>query len=172
MSKFDIPTRTAVCPTCAVESLHRIVYENAAVQHLRCDECDAAHVCPAKGSFHAKMDPRPLGKLIEDASDGAPEPYSIRNAYHPGGVFAHPKFGTGYVFAILSPPQKMEVLFADKVRFLVCGPGSGVLESESEDGQDAEAIGSESPAESPEAGAGGDQESAEPVQSGDDKPIF
>jgi hypothetical protein len=41
-------------------------------------------------------------------------------------LFKHPSFGVGYVVAVLSPPVKMEVMFADKVRLLVCGPGSGV----------------------------------------------
>ena len=138
MSKFDIPTLTATCPACAVESLHRVVLESAQVRHLRCDACDAAHVCWTKGSFHATIAALAFKELVKAATQGDAPAYSIRSAFHPTDVFKHPKFGMGYVFAILSPPAKMEVLFSDKVRFLVCGPGSGFLEPDPEEEEDEE----------------------------------
>lgn len=130
MSKYDIPTQKTICPACAVKSVHRLIFENKVVRHLRCDACKAAHVCAMKGSFQSAIHPKAFDEVVSDSGVDEAEAYSIRNAYHPTDVFSHPNFGVGYVFAILSPPQKMEVLFADKVRFLVCGPGSGVPEPE------------------------------------------
>jgi hypothetical protein len=55
------------------------------------------------------------------------EPYRTTSAFQPTDFFQHVTFGVGYVVAIFSPPTKMEVKFADKVRLLACGPGSGNL---------------------------------------------
>jgi hypothetical protein len=152
MSKFDIPTLTATCPACQVESVHRVVLEDSQVRHLRCDACDAGHVCSTKGSYQAVIHALPFEELVKLTDQDSVEAYSIHTAYHPTGVFEHPKFGAGYVFAILSPPKKMEVLFADKARFLVCGPGSGILEPEPEQ-------------EEPD-----DEETAEPEATTDESP--
>jgi hypothetical protein len=50
--------------------------------------------------------------------------YSTKKAYTDGQYLNHPKFGEGYILGVSSPPSKMEVLFADRKRVLVCGPGS------------------------------------------------
>lgn len=110
------------------KSVHRVIFENSTVRHLRCKSCDVVHVCATKGSFQARVQPLPFAELIALATQGGVEPYSIRRDFHPTDVFSHPKFGAGYVCAILSPPQKMEALFEDKLRVLVCGPGSSMPE--------------------------------------------
>jgi hypothetical protein len=50
--------------------------------------------------------------------------YCTTGSYTDGQYVEHTKFGEGYVLDILGPPMKMEVLFADRKRLLVCGPGS------------------------------------------------
>jgi hypothetical protein len=54
----------------------------------------------------------------------------------------HPKFGEGYVLAVRSPPVKMEVLFDDHNRLLVCGRASiiGVPEDEDHDSSQGEVV--------------------------------
>ncbi len=158
MSKYDSPTVTAKCPACAVESLHRVVFENAEVRHLRCDECAAAHVIASKGSFHADIHALSISDVIDAAKQGETEPYNIRRAFHPTDSFAHPKFGIGYVFAILSPPQKMEALFADKARFLVCGPGSGLSEQEAAEEIEVESKPATTADEEPKPATAADEE--------------
>jgi hypothetical protein len=133
MSKFDIPTFTATCPACAAESLHRVVLETPQVRHLRCDGCNAPHVCATRGSYKSTIVALSIDDLVASATQGEVDAYSIHSAFHPTDIFSHPKFGMGYVFAILSPPKKMEVLFSDQVRFLVCGPGSGIYEAQPEE---------------------------------------
>lgn len=126
MSKFNIPTVSAICPACSEETLHRLTFEDAQVRHLRCESCSAAHVCAYKGSFHAGLHPMDFADVIKSQSDGEIQAYRSSTAFQPRDVFEHPSFGVGYVLAVLSPPKKMDVMFEDKNRYLVCGPGSGV----------------------------------------------
>lgn len=167
MSKYDIPTVETECPACAADSVHRITFENTAVRHLRCDACEAVHVCATKGSFQAAIHPIAFDKLSADG--GEAEAYSIQSAFHPASLFSHPKFGVGYVFAILSPPQKMEVIFADKVRFLVCGPGSGVPIPETEAHEELIETEIVQPAESSASPDASD--SADPAADGSGDPV-
>ncbi len=129
--------------------------ETAQVRHLRCDACDAAHVCRTKGSFHRAIAALAFEELVKTATQEEAPDYSIRSAFHLTDVFKHPKFGMGYVFAILSPPAKMEVLFSDKVRFLVCGPGSGVLGPEPEEEAEEDSAAQDTSAEDPPAASDG-----------------
>lgn len=126
MSKFNIPTVTAHCLGCGDETVHRLTFEDTEVRHVRCESCQAAHVCAYKGSFHAGMQPLTFADVsaFAQTQDGEPEAYRSSAAYHPRTVFRHPSFGLGYVISVLSPPVKMDVMFADKNRYLVCGPGS------------------------------------------------
>jgi hypothetical protein len=73
------------------------------------------------------MRPLDFADIREPNSEDEIEPYRTTRAFQPTDFFQHVTFGVGYVVAILSPPTKMEVKFADKVRLLVCGPGSGEL---------------------------------------------
>lgn len=45
-------------------------------------------------------------------------PYDRARTYHKGQMLMHPTFGEGQVTAIIEP-QKMDVLFADRIRRLI-----------------------------------------------------
>ena len=104
-----------------------MTFENEQVRHLRCESCAAPHVCRHEGAFRSSILPLDFADIFETGGEDAPTPYRSSNDFHPTDFFEHVSFGVGYVVAILSPPTKMEVKFADKVRLLVCGPGSGEL---------------------------------------------
>lgn len=50
----------------------------------------------------------------------AKQPYEMDRSYDKGEVIEHPQFGVGVVVNVLSP-TKVEVLFPDVRRKLVCG---------------------------------------------------
>ena len=52
------------------------------------------------------------------ANDSAGAPYDRTRTYRKGQVLIHPMFGEGEVTAIIEP-QKMDVLFADRIRRLI-----------------------------------------------------
>jgi len=83
--------------------------------------------------------------LMERRGSRALCPYSVVDAYTEGQYIAHPKFGEGYVLAMRTPPGKMEVLFEDKKRMLVCGRGSitGARKEEEDEPPQEEAVGSD-----------------------------
>lgn len=127
MSKFNPPGMSAICPACNEHRWHLVTFENKQVRHLRCESCAAVHVCLHEGGFRSSIHPLDFADLFESGKEDALEPYRSTSAFQPTNFFKHPTLGVGYVVAILSPPTKMEVKFADKVRLLVCGPGSGTL---------------------------------------------
>jgi len=117
--------------TCATCGKHlEIAYAGIELCRLRCAFCGAIHayrfeITPgrAKGSprvaifqdHHALMDLR--GTNLLQAYHGS-DPFSD------GQYVEHATFGQGYVMAIMSPPAKMEVLFGDRKRVMLCGQGS------------------------------------------------
>ena len=127
MSKFNTPRMSASCPACTEKSWHRVTFENKQVRHFRCDSCAAVHVCSHEGGFRSGMRPLDFVDIVNPAGEDDLEAYRTTRDFHPTVFFTHPSFGVGYVVASLSPPTKMEVKFADKVRLLACGPGSGDL---------------------------------------------
>jgi hypothetical protein len=50
--------------------------------------------------------------------------YDAAASFTDGDYLQHPVFGAGYVLGIEWPPSRMQVLFADRQRMLICGPGS------------------------------------------------
>jgi hypothetical protein len=50
--------------------------------------------------------------------------YRESDPFSDGQYVEHATFGQGYVMAILWPPRKMEVLFGDRTRVMLCGQGS------------------------------------------------
>lgn len=125
MSKYQIPIFRADCPACADECFHRVTFEDKDVRHIRCEACSAVHVCASKGSFHSRIQPLDHAQVANSEEHDGVASYSSSSEFGPTDVFTHPSFGLGYVVQVL-PPKKMEVLFADKVRVLVCAPGSGI----------------------------------------------
>lgn len=125
MSKYQIPFFRADCPACGERCLHRVTFEDKEVRHTRCEACSAAHLCASKGSFHLRIQPLEHAQVADSTKHSEADAYSSSRAFAPTDVFAHPSFGLGYVVEVLGV-SKMEVLFADKARVLVCGPGSGI----------------------------------------------
>lgn len=125
MYNFNRSSISAPCPGCGKQDSHQLTFENKQVRHLRCESCLAIHVFACKGSFHSQSKAIDLAALTEPTPIGDVAAYRAGNAFFTADLFEHPKFGTGYVLAVLSPPKKMEVLFTDKMRVLVCGAGSG-----------------------------------------------
>ena len=119
-------TVSASCPGCCEKTPHRLVFENKEIRHFRCDLCQGIQVCAYKTSVLSEFRALDFAAVRESAQRPDTPAYRAGDAFHPADLFEHPKFGTGYVLAVLSPPKKMEVLFADKARVLVCGVGSGV----------------------------------------------
>jgi DNA-directed RNA polymerase subunit RPC12/RpoP len=74
--------------------------------------------CPMCGSRVAyKAD----SSAPKDLSDGKTSiPYDQSRAYRKGETVTHQMFGAGRVTAVIQP-HKMDVLFADRMRRLVCG---------------------------------------------------
>ena len=55
---------------------------------------------------------------MRSASTKSGAPYDRTRAYRKGQILIHPTFGEGEVTAIIEP-QKMDVLFADRVRRMI-----------------------------------------------------
>jgi hypothetical protein len=58
------------------------------------------------------------GGTTSRASSKIGGPYDRTRTYHKGQMLMHPTFGEGEVTAIIEP-QKMDVLFADRIRRLI-----------------------------------------------------
>ena len=130
MTTFNRTSISASCPGCGEQDSHQLTFENKRVRHLRCESCQAIHVFAYKGSFHAQSSALDFAAVTGAAQNADVGAYGAGNAFYTADLFEHPKFGTGYVLAVLSPPKKMEVLFTDKMRVLVCGAGSGEPKSQ------------------------------------------
>lgn len=120
----------AECSNCGLRGAHRRTHVANTIHHLRCESCGTINpysVTPVDG----KSSPRIVGLDSEALTAGpdAPEArtYRATEPFFEGMLISHPTFGIGYVLAVLSPAKKMEVLFSDKRRVLVCGPGSGTI---------------------------------------------
>jgi hypothetical protein len=61
--------------------------------------------------------------ILERQGSKSSKPYSIKKDFTDGDYISHSKFGNGYVLTVV-PPNKMEVLFEDEKKLLICGPGS------------------------------------------------
>jgi hypothetical protein len=106
------------CPECDVTGKQRLNHHGEGTYHLRCQSCGVT--CAYAG------DP-PDGELLDYAAAVErtrikPRPYRPTSSFGPGELIDHVKFGLGYVLVMREPPDKMEVLFADQQRLLVCQP--------------------------------------------------
>jgi Zn ribbon nucleic-acid-binding protein len=130
MKKRHPTVLSAICPACNEQSSHSVSFEDKLIRHIRCDSCGVLHACASKGSFYAGIHPLDFAELTKLATveAGAIPAYHSGTTFHPADLLEHPTLGVGYVAAVLSPPNKMEVIFADKTRVLVCAPDSGILE--------------------------------------------
>ena len=92
-----------MCITCNEERGHVVVSLNKAgrINRVECPMC-ASRVLYRAGTTRR-------------ASNKVGQPYDRTRAYRKGQTLLHPMFGEGEVTAIIEP-QKMDVLFADRMR--------------------------------------------------------
>jgi len=95
-----------MCVTCNEERGHVVVSVSKTGSITRVG-------CPMCGS---RVTYRAGKKRRSSAASGAP--YDRGRTYRKGQVLMHPMFGEGEVTAIIEP-QKMDVLFADRIRRLI-----------------------------------------------------
>ena len=95
-----------MCVTCKEERGHVVALISKAGRVTRVD-------CPICGS----RVPYQAG-LTQRTSAKAGAPYDRTRTYRRGQTLMHPTFGEGEVTAIIEP-QKMDVLFADRLRRLI-----------------------------------------------------
>lgn len=95
-----------MCATCNEERGHIVVSVSKAgrITRVSCPMCDSRVMYRAGTASRAS------------AKTGAP--YDRARTYRKGQILTHPTFGEGEVTAIIEP-QKMDVLFADRVRRLI-----------------------------------------------------
>lgn len=97
------------CVECSEERGHIVtsVTKRGQVSRVRCPKCETT------GTFKANR-----SALVSRNKDGAGAPYDRTRTYRAGQALMHPTFGAGEVTAIIEP-QKIDVLFSDRVRRLV-----------------------------------------------------
>ena len=97
-----------MCVTCNEERGHIVASLSKAgkITRVTCPICDSR--VPYKGG------------LIRKGSSNSSAPYDRMRTYRKGQVIMHSMFGEGEVTAIIEP-QKMDVLFADRIRRLIHG---------------------------------------------------
>jgi len=95
-----------MCVTCNEERGHIVVSvsKTGSVTRVSCP------MCGSRVAYRAGTTRR--------ATDKAGTPYDRTRTYRKGQVLIHPTFGEGEVTAIIEP-QKMDVLFADRIRRLI-----------------------------------------------------
>jgi hypothetical protein len=100
-----------VCAVCGVERGHVVasVTKRGQVSRVSCP------VCGTRSTF--KSGAKTTGPRSA-AQPGAP--YEPTRTYRTGQTIMHPSFGLGEVTAVIEP-QKMDVLFADRLRRMIHG---------------------------------------------------
>jgi DNA-directed RNA polymerase subunit RPC12/RpoP len=95
-----------MCVTCNEERGHIVaaVSKTGKITRVSCP------ICGSRVPYRSGAAPR--------ASNKAGSPYDRTRTYRRGQTLIHPTFGEGEVTAIIEP-QKMDVLFADRMRRLI-----------------------------------------------------
>ena len=132
-SSLNTATLEIRCDSCRETAAHEVTYASEPIHHLRCGACRAvnAYVVEEPEEAGKRRKFTKLNAVLQDHAAlmqhrGCQElqAYCTTGSYTDGQYVDHTKFGEGYVLDILGPPMKMAVLFADKRRLLVGGPGS------------------------------------------------
>ena len=127
------------CPSCEDNTIHTIsVDERTEKKVATCNKCDKTHTYkkpraqkPLARPSGVNAGAKPLDaaeaakrwkKLSKTLSDVEARPYSIKEPYKVDEAVHHVKFGRGYVIRICTP-TKIEVVFEDCSRLLVCNRG-------------------------------------------------
>src|SRR5215472_13125259 len=104
---FEVGDRVEqMCVTCNEERGHvvALISKRGKVTRVSCP------ICGSRVPYHAG--------LMQRTSAKAGAPYDRTRTYRRGQLLLHPTFGEGEVTAIIEP-QKMDVLFADRLRRLI-----------------------------------------------------
>jgi len=115
MEKSEKPTYKVgdrvekLCVTCGEERGHVVasVTKRGLISRVSCPKC---------GKLSSFKSGAKLTGTRANATQGAP--YEQTRTYRTGQTILHPSFGIGEVTAIVEP-QKIDVLFADRMRRLV-----------------------------------------------------
>lgn len=123
------------CPSCARIGVHHAIFSNLTVHHYQCADCSATHVWSRADDSNEEL---LLVSHTSVTSDRKGSQYNFGRSYDIGDMIVHPVFGLGYILCLKSAeqeqmfPRSMDVLFADKIRNLVCGRKElGVAKTES-----------------------------------------
>ncbi len=125
----------AMCEECELELAHVVLFHNEAgiIERVKCQTCGEEHEYQptetetpkktakktAKGRRTKKKDPaRDFEALTEKFQGKDTVDYSMSGSFKVDDVIDHKTFGIGYVISASS--RKMEVVFSDKSRLLVC----------------------------------------------------
>jgi hypothetical protein len=97
------------CAKCQEERGHIVatITKRGSISRVTCPKCGA------RSSFKPAS-----GARTSSASAKASAPYDRARTYRTGQHFTHPMFGPGEVTAVIEP-QKIDVLFSDRVRRLI-----------------------------------------------------
>ena len=98
-----------LCAVCGVERGHVVasITKQGRISRVDCPKCDT------RSTFRSGV------KLV--GAGGDPEVgalYDRTRSYRKGQLITHPSFGAGEVTAVIEP-QKIDVLFADRVRRII-----------------------------------------------------
>lgn len=116
-------TLLAKCAICGPKTEYNVIYEKDGIHNLRCRGCGGILISLLEGPWK-KVQPLDFPGLLERQGRSKPTSYRTDASFRVGQFVEHSSFGIGYVMAVQSPPKKMEVLFEDQMRVLVCAPGS------------------------------------------------
>lgn len=97
-----------LCATCKEERGHIVASLNkrGQISRVSCTKCGTLSTFKLSSRTTARIQGR------------APSPYDRTRIYHAGQTMTHAMFGDGEVTAVIEP-QKIDVLFPDRVRRLV-----------------------------------------------------
>ncbi|MDX9719170.1 MAG: hypothetical protein RBU37_00375 [Myxococcota bacterium] len=127
------------CPSCNANRQHTLI-EDEDVPIVICSECNEEHSLDKEPRSRARSGGGAKGlvnvdelhsaeaaratwkKLTENVVEAELPRYDIRARLKVQDKIVHPKFGVGIVFAELSP-QKVDVLFSEGTKKLVCNRG-------------------------------------------------
>lgn len=100
-----------LCAVCGVERGHVVasITKRGQVSRVSCPACGT------RSSFKSSS-----ATSGANASPKTGAPYDPKRTYRTGQIMVHPSFGPGEVTAIIEP-QKIDVLFADRLRRLIHG---------------------------------------------------
>lgn len=99
-----------LCAVCGVERGHVVssLTKRGTISRVDCP------ICGTRSTFKSGT------KTSGRASVSAGAPYDQKRLYRAGQTLMHPSFGLGEVTALIEP-QKIDVLFADRMRRMIHG---------------------------------------------------